>query len=342
MTPPQIIETTGEEVPATALAATPLARPAPELLFRHPRAAVFRGRWEDLCLPPRSVDVVLTDPPYTSHVHANVRSVDTSCKIRVRKYEVKFAPVSDYRHVMGLLTLARRWVLCFCALEQFDHYRQAAGGDWSNRGQYVRSGIWRKRQAAPQITGDRPANSCEGYALMHARWAGGERLRWNGGGKHAYHTSAEEDCPIMKTGRRGVTRMIGGVPAFVEEDGTSEDELLAFLDLETAGVPDFISENRETKRKRHPAQKPRALCDKLAEWFVDAPKAGAAPPIVLDAYAGSGALGIAALRRGATVIFCDSDEGCEPGQSWAAECAANVAEALAGMPAELPEGTKNE
>lgn len=247
-----------------------------DVLYQSARILVVHGRWQDIGLLGKSVDGVLTDPPYTAHVHANVRSVMKNggvnradgrrSIVKVREYDIPFDEVTDYAHVPALLTVAKRWVLCFCALEQLGAYEAAAGGQRTAGGQYVRSGIWRKQQAAPQLSGDRPANSCEGWALMHSS---GGKMHWNGRGKHAYLTSAEGD----------------------------------------EHVPSFVECGREHAEKRHPAQKPDALCDMLAGWFVDPGE------LWLDAYAGSGALGFAAYRRGASVILCD--ESLE----WATFCA---------------------
>jgi hypothetical protein len=261
-----------------------------DLIFEHPRALVYHGRWQDIGLQPGMVSVVLTDPPFTGHVHENVRSCNTTGLVKVTEYDINFDALESYEHVPALLGLASRWVIMFCALEQLGDYRRAAGGD-RKQGKhessadyrarlagYVRSGIWRKQQAAPQLSGDRPANSCEGWAVMHPK---GGKMAWNGGGKHAYLSSHEEDAKA---------------PFY---------------------VPDFVEEGRERAKKRHAAQKPDALCDKLAEWFVNA------DDVVLDGYCGSGALGMAALRRGATVIFADTDP------EWAVFTADRVAAYLA-------------
>lgn len=244
--------------------------------------ALWHGCWQDIGLPAKSVDVVLTDPPYTAHVQANVRSRSTTGPVKVKTFDLHFDPLADFDHVSALLEVARRWVLCFSALESLGDYERAAGGSWNSGGHYVRSGIWRKQQAAPQLSGDRPANSCEGWALMHARpvvpRADGRRLlEWGGRGAHAYHTSAEGDEKV---------------PAYCAPDE------------EDAGVPDFVESGRERAEKRHPAQKPAALCARLAEWFVR-PFPGA---VVLDGYAGSGALGQAALDAGAgAIILAETD-----------------------------------
>ncbi len=265
-----------------------------ELIFDHPRVQVYHGCWRSLNLQPGSVDVVLTDPPYDAFTQANVRSCNTSGTVKVKKYELNFDPLEDMTHVPELLKITNRWVLCFCALEHLGAYRAAAGG---NRGKlpgetaaeyrerdaaYVRSGIWRKQQAAPQLTGDRPAGSCEGWALMHQK---GGKLRWAGGGKHAYLSSNEED----------------------------NDKPFS--------VPDFIDEGREKAKKRHPAQKPWALCQRLAAWFVEP------GDVVLDGYAGSGNLGFAALAAGAgKIILCDIDA------EWAVFLADRAHEVVANLP----------
>jgi hypothetical protein len=252
-----------------------------KLLFEHERALVFCGRWQDIGLTDDSLDVVLSDPPYTGHVHGNVRSCATAGPVRVKTFDVPFDPLTSYEHVPELLRITKRWVVLFCALEQLGDYRAAAGGDRARLKDsdgkflettqeyrarlagFVRSGIWRKQQTAPQLTGDRPANSCEGWAVMHRR---GGAMHWNGNGKHAYLTCADGDQDV---------------PAYC--------------------APDFIEAGRERAEKRHAAQKPTAVCDRLAGWFVDA------GDIVGDLWCGSGALGMAALRRGAIVIFADID-----------------------------------
>lgn len=144
-------------------------------------------------------DVTITDPPYTAYVQGNIRSCATNGKLKVRAWKPGFEPLADYAHVPLLLALSRRWCLAFCALEQFGEYERAAGGQRKGkRGCYVRSGIWRKKQAAPQLSGDRPANSCEGVAVMHPRCSG--RMRWNGQGKHAYWVHGEDEL-FLEHGR---------------------------------------------------------------------------------------------------------------------------------------------
>lgn len=158
------------------------------MLWAGDRWLVAACSWQDLFtrFPDLEVDVTITDPPYSEHVQANIRSCTTHLgPVRVRQWRPTFMPLAGFEHVSALLEHTRRWVLCFCALEQFGEYLRAAGGQRGAKmpeACYIRSWVWRKHQAAPQLSGDRPANSCEGIAVMHRPG----KPRWNGRGQHAW------------------------------------------------------------------------------------------------------------------------------------------------------------
>jgi DNA modification methylase len=80
-----------------------------------------------------------------------------------------------------LARLASRWVVAFCQIEAVAAWRASfeTGGL-----QWVRGGVWRKPDGAPQFTGDRPGQGFECLAIAHPFG----RKRWNGGGKHAVWT----------------------------------------------------------------------------------------------------------------------------------------------------------
>lgn len=208
----------------------------PVRLYEGDRVVVYHGDMANvICMledDGTRADVVICDPPYTDHVQSNIRSVDTSGPVRVRKWKPNFEALKGFEHVPLLLGAAKRWCLAFCALESFGDYRNSSGGDWKKKGSYVRSGIWRKKQAAPQLSGDRPANSCEGIAIMHHRPHEG-RIHWNGHGKHAYWNE----------------QLLGN-------EGSSE-------------VPDHFVHGRERAEKRHPTQKPHSLMVELVSLFSD-------------------------------------------------------------------------
>ncbi len=138
-------------------------------------------------LPGKSVDHVVTDPPYTAHVHGHMMSATTSLGIRTKKVTCDFDSIDSYTFVPGLLYVARRWVMAFCALEQLGSYKDACPKQW------VRSGIYRKQRATPQFSGDRPGNSCEGIAIFHPQG----RKSWNGGGTHAFWHPTAKPVELM-------------------------------------------------------------------------------------------------------------------------------------------------
>lgn len=146
------------------------------------------------------VDHVITDPPYEAEAHTKARRalVDSTQKRgavntgKVRRIdqplEIDFGAISsDERRVVAQFfgALAERWVIAFCQIEAVAAWRAAfeSGGlEW------VRGGIWRKPDGAPQFTGDRPGQGFECIAIAHPPG----RKRWNGGGKHAVWTHSLE------------------------------------------------------------------------------------------------------------------------------------------------------
>lgn len=282
------------------------------VLLQHERAIVIHGSCLEVCaaLGPRAVGCVITDPPYTPHVHGNIRSVTNSPDgAKVREWEPGFDPLVGFEHVPALLEVAQRWVLAFCALESFGEYERAAGGQWKAGGNYVRSGIWRKKNAAPQMSGDRPANSCEGIAVMHAREGG--RMHWHGRGKHAYWITEHETLVRCARCAEKIEACRCAQPAPVQVD-RCVDEL-------------FVEHGRERAEKRHPAQKPEPLMSELVRLFSDEDE------WILDPYCGSGSTGAAALKLGRRVILADDlhdPSGNLPPDYWARYAAERIAALL--------------
>lgn len=139
-------------------------------------------------LPDRSIDVVLTDPPYSEHVHSKGRRVGKGWRTGGG------APLAEERALgfdaitQGQIAalseqfarLAHRWVLVFSDVESTHLWRdglEAAGLE------YVRTMFWHKLGGAPQFTGDRPAVACEAITVAHPKG----RKRWNGGGKQGFY-----------------------------------------------------------------------------------------------------------------------------------------------------------
>lgn len=170
-------------------------------------AIVRRGQgWEmhlGDCLSVMStlphVDHVITDAPYEAEAHTKARrslkdatqkrgAKNTGAVRRIdQPLEIDFPQITeaDRRSASRFFaTLARRWVMTFCQIEGVTPWRNAfteSGLSW------VRGGIWRKPDGAPQFTGDRPGQGFECLAIAHRPG----KKRWNGGGKHAVWT-----CPL--------------------------------------------------------------------------------------------------------------------------------------------------
>lgn len=123
-------------------------------------------------------DVTITDPPYDTGTHQGARAnIGGGGFGVIAELGINFAPVDPSWVAPLLVSVTRRWVVAFCALEQLGSYQTAAGDAW------VRSGTWHKINGPPQYTGDRPAQGCEGITFLHQT---DRRMEWNGGGSQAH------------------------------------------------------------------------------------------------------------------------------------------------------------
>lgn len=158
---------------------------APCVVFDHPsgRVALIQGlALESMrMLASRSVDMILTDPPYCAHVHANLGK-ERRNDGRGPRDALLFPPI-DEAAIRVLATefvrVCKGWILVFSDFFQSATWGkaiEAAGGAW------VRMGQWCKTNPMPQMTGDRPACGAEDIVIGHATGAG---LDWNGGGHTA-------------------------------------------------------------------------------------------------------------------------------------------------------------
>lgn len=159
-------------------------------------------------LPPRSADHVITDPPYGERVHSlqrrlgvgpdGRRSAGGRVVSEVGPKSLGFVHLEpSLRRLCGehFAHVAARWIVVKSDIEGV--LGADDGGSWradllAGGARWVRFGFWWKEDGQPQLSGDRPAQPGEGFAIAHAS---GERLRWNGGGKHARwaHPTAKGD-----------------------------------------------------------------------------------------------------------------------------------------------------
>ena len=134
--------------------------------------------------------MTITDPPYDVKTHERQRrqrrqgQATPDDRDKIQTADLGFEPLtSSLRRFVAreLVRITRRWIVVFCAFEQAHLWRNslvAAGG------REVRIGFWRKIQASPQFSGDRPAVACEAIVIAWGHAPG--RLSWNGGGYPAF------------------------------------------------------------------------------------------------------------------------------------------------------------
>lgn len=141
---------------------------------------IYHGDCRDVLPLLSSVDHVITDPPYRPRLFANARSGSTIKYRRdgvIRDFEYE-ALTDELRAFIATESarLASRWVITWCDLESLHLWR----ADLETAGlRYLRMGVWVRQHAAPQFSGDRPAQGAEGCVITHNAK---NRLAWNGGG----------------------------------------------------------------------------------------------------------------------------------------------------------------
>lgn len=129
-------------------------------------------------LPPKSVMHVITDPPYSEHTHAKVRSGARMPDGFSRDVDLGFDALAEGARewlAEQFLRAASRWQLVFADQESVALWMGAVKGAGAD---HVRIGQWVKEGCTPQFSGDRPANGCEPIEIAHAKG----RKAWNGGG----------------------------------------------------------------------------------------------------------------------------------------------------------------
>lgn len=158
--------------------------------FSDESVTLYLGSCEEILPSIASVQHVITDPPYSAHVHGNARrnasSMDPSRqrygKNTPRNVDLGFTHLTPELRAFCAEQFARvaeRWVLVFSDVESDHLWRD----DLTAHGlDYVRTGAWHKVGSTPQFSGDRPATAFEAITICHP--AG--KKRWNGGGSHAW------------------------------------------------------------------------------------------------------------------------------------------------------------
>ena len=133
---------------------------------------------------------VLTDPPYGRDVYLRAARCTAPTyserELKRRGTALQKLGAGDIGDIEEMLEwvakeiarLTARWAVIFSDVESCSRWRVAielAGM------RYVRTGVWVKPDAMPQMSGDRPSVGFEPCTIAHAQGP----MRWNGGGKSA-------------------------------------------------------------------------------------------------------------------------------------------------------------
>jgi site-specific DNA-methyltransferase (adenine-specific) len=183
-------------------------------------------------LPDKSVDHVITDPPYEAEAHGASRRLLGGV---IDRTPLDFGAITaDVRVEFSIQAerVARGWVLAFCQVEAVWAWKvalESSGAGWR------RAMVWVKPDGSPQLTGDRPGQS---YECMALAWAGVGRSVWNGGGKRGIYTFNVNDFGRLPGGRPHPTMKPLRLMEALVRDFTNEGETILdpFAGSGTTGV----------------------------------------------------------------------------------------------------------
>lgn len=245
-------------------------------------------------LAAKSVDHVITDPPYSEHVHGKQRRVMAGKGGRKSKRRasgrgfyraIGIAPLG-FESLSAELRLSsaeqfarvcRRWCLVFSDAESCGDWRH----DLDAFGlRHVREGAWVKLCAQPQLSGDRPGVGHEAIQISHPK---SPRCRWNGGGHSAIWSHA------IATDRNGN-----------ERHHTTQKPLDLFLRL----IEQFTNPDDVVLDPFCGSGTTGVACLRLGRRFIGIEKDAKYAAIARDRLAAEGrGLSLSAARAGQTSIF---------------------------------------
>lgn len=181
-------------------------------------------------LPDKLFDHTLADPPYDERTHKG--AVTEGAIIPQNDLAREFG-IDEFAHLVEidllvpeLLRLTKRWNVCFCTFEDMKKYRDPA---WEVAA-WVRAGVWDRINPAPQFTGDRPSQACDGLAIFHSADV---KKRWNGGGKTGIWRQSVETGKKVHPTQKPLALMLKLVQDFTDPDDLIFDP---FMGSGTTGV----------------------------------------------------------------------------------------------------------
>lgn len=191
-------------------------------------ATIYHGDCREILPTLQRADCIITDPPYSDHVHANARSGSGKITNSItRVSDLGFSAMTIELMVFCAAEFARvskRWVLTFSDVESSHSWRAALE---SAGLEYVRTGAWLKEGATPQFSGDRPAVAFEAITISHPRG----KKNWNGGGKHGIWSfpivlNRGGDSPRLHTTQKPVDLMAALISDFADASDTILDPFM--------------------------------------------------------------------------------------------------------------------
>jgi len=200
---------------------------------------IYHGDCLDVLPTLAQVDHVITDPPYSEHVHGKSRQGSRPLTGSVsggrysapanfrREKEFGFDAMTEELRIQvarSVHHLVRRWVLVFSDVESSHLWRERLTQTGLD---YCRTGAWVKVGATPQFTGDRPAAGFEAITICHPKG----RKRWNGGGSHAVWSvpivlNRGGSDPRLHTTQKPEALMLSLVGLFTDEGETILDPFM--------------------------------------------------------------------------------------------------------------------
>lgn len=202
-----------------------IVSPSTMILTKSAKWSIYNCNWLAIA-GDISPDHTITDPPYDEHMH---KAAASSVRHNVNrtsagksggrgtdsytKTVIDFGAIDSYDHVPALIDLTKRWVICFCTVEQTAHYQHASGKCW------IRAGAYRRKDPAPMFSGDRPGGAIETVAIMHRPG----KKKWNGGGKAAYWEFATEKRDRVHPTQKPIGLMLELIKQFTDEGDTVFD-----------------------------------------------------------------------------------------------------------------------
>lgn len=128
-----------------------------------------------------TIDCVITDPPFTERTHKGARK-NTNKGVQDLITFDSFTEEQLYSAFEKLATITKGWII-----SSLDYYHAFKFEDLPPENlRQMRIGVWVKKNATPQISGDRPAQGWEAISYLHRT---DKKASWNGGGHHGNYVT---------------------------------------------------------------------------------------------------------------------------------------------------------